>query len=167
MVQCHIYLERKLWKGIGNGSYTKHANNKSFFYNTCRRDVHELHRYLSQDQFNTLSKFVKEVWRNAVREGKISTELVTTLFDSYMKNPDFNQWHVNTGGLIGYNPTQQPTERAMEKIKGTKKFTGLLDIGLNMRTMIEVELPKMIVNVSTTCMGVESHTCLQEEHVVL
>jgi len=39
----------------------------------------------------------------------------------------------------------------MEKVKGTKSFLGLFNIGQNMGTMIEVELPKMIVNVSTTC----------------
>ena len=43
----------------------------------------------------------------------------------------------------------------------------MMNIGRNMGTMIEVELPKMIVNVSTTCIGVESHTCLQEEKVVI
>jgi len=167
MVQCHIHLERKLWKGKGNGAYTKHADDKSFFYDTCRRDVHQLHHCLSQQQFDTLSKFVMEGWRHAVRQGKISKELATTLFDSYIKDPDFNQWYVSTGGLTGYDPTQQPTERAMEHMKGTKTFPGLLNTGRNMGTMIEVELPKMIVNVSTTCMGVESHTCLQEEKVIL
>ena len=160
-------LERKLWKRKGNGGYTKHAINKSFFYNTCRRDVHQLHHCLSQEQFDTLAQLVKEAWRQAVREGKITKELVITLFDSYMTDPDFNQWYVNTGGLTGNDPTQQPTERAMEKIKGTKSCPGLLNTGLNMGTMIEVELPKMIVNMSTTCMGVESHTCLQEATVVL
>mmetsp|Transcript_43398 Transcript_43398/g.44086 ORF Transcript_43398/g.44086 Transcript_43398/m.44086 type:complete len:90 (+) Transcript_43398:1068-1337(+) len=84
-------------------------------------------------------------------ERKISKELVTTLFDVYMKDPDFNQWHVNTDSLTGYDPNQQPTERGMEKIKGTNKFKGLLNIGLNMGTMIEVEFPKIIVNLSTTC----------------
>ena len=59
MVQCHIHLERKLWKGKGNGGYTKYAVDKSFFYNTCRRDVHDLHHCLSQQQFDTLAKFVK------------------------------------------------------------------------------------------------------------
>ena len=48
MVQCHTHLERKLWKGKGTGGYTKHAINKSFFYNTCQRDVHALHHCLSQ-----------------------------------------------------------------------------------------------------------------------
>ena len=167
MVQCHIHLERKLWKGKGNGAYAKHANDKSYFYNTCRKDVNLLHHCLAQPQVDTLSTFVTEAWRHAVRERKISKELVTTLSDSYMNDPDFNQWHVNTGGLTGYDPTQQPTERHMEKIKGTKTFPGLLNIGLNMGAMIEVELPKMIVNVSTTCMGVESHTCLQEDSVIL
>jgi len=33
--------------------------------------------------------------------------------------------------------------------------------------MIEVELPKLIMNASTTYMGVESLICLQEENVVL
>ena len=60
---------------------------------------------------------------------------------------------MNTGDLTGNNPTQQPTEG--------------VNTGLNMGTMIEVELPKVIVNISTTCMGVESHTCLQEAMVVL
>ena len=122
---------------------------------------------MSQQQFDTLTKFVKDAWRQAVKEGKITKDLVITLFDSYIKDPDFNQWYVSTGGLTGNDPTQQPTERAMEKIKGTKGFPGMMNIGRNMGTMIEVELPKMIVNVSTTCMGVESHTCLQEETVVL
>ena len=84
-----------------------------------------------------------------------------------MNNPTFNQWHVNCGGLCGYDPSNQATERAMEKYKGTKKFKGLMNIGHNMGSMIQVELPKFIVNVSTTCMGVESRTCLQEEAVVL
>ena len=75
-------------------------------------------------------------------------------------DPDFNQWYVSTGGLTGNDPTQQPTERVMEKDKGTKGFPGMLNVGRNRGTMIEVELPKMIVNVSTTCMGVESHTWL-------
>ena len=48
MVQCHIHLERKLWKGKRNSGYTNYTVNKSFFYNTCRRDVHALHHCLSQ-----------------------------------------------------------------------------------------------------------------------
>ena len=101
MVQCHIHLERKLWKGKGNGGYTKYAVDKSFFYNNCRRDVHDLHHCLSQQQFDTLAKFVKEAWRQAVKEGKIKIELVNTLFDSYIKDPDFNQWYVSTWRFDG------------------------------------------------------------------
>ena len=64
MVQCHIHLERKLWKGKGNGGYTKYVVDKSFFHNTCRRYVHDLHHCLSQQQFDTLSK---------VCEGRLET----------------------------------------------------------------------------------------------
>ena len=93
---------------------------------------------MSQEQFDTLTQLVKEAWRQAVREDKTTKELITTLFDSYTTDPDFNQWYVNTGGLTENDPTQQPTERAMGKIKGTKSCPGLLNTGLNMGTMIEV-----------------------------
>ena len=110
---------------------------------------------------------MNDAWRQPVKEGKITKELVTTLFDLYIKDPHFNQWYVSMGGLSGNDPTQQSTERAMEKVKGIESLQGMLNIERNMGTMIEVELLKMIVNVSTTCMGVENHTFLQEEKVVL
>ena len=52
-------------------------------------------------------------------------------------------------------------------MKGSKKCKGLMNIGHNVGTMIQVEFPKLIVNMLTTCMGVESHACLQQEEIVL
>ena len=48
-------------------------------------------------------------------------------------------------------------------MKGTTKFKGLMSIGHNVGTMIQIEFLKFIVNVFTASMGVESMTSLQEE----
>ena len=42
-----------------------------------------------------------------------------------------------------------------------------MNIGHNIGTMILTKSPKLIFNVSTTSIRVESHTCLQEEDLVL
>ena len=166
-VQCHVHIERKFWKGKGNGGYLHYAIDKSYFYNTCRIDVNQLHHCLSQKQFDTYAKFVKEAWRAAVKDGKIESGLFRNFFSNYINNPTFAQWFVSCGGVCGYDPTSQPTERSMLMMKGTKKCKGLMSIGHNVGTMIQVEFPKFIVNVSTTLMGVESKTSLQEEDIIL
>ena len=101
-----------------------------------------------------------------MKDGKIVSELFRVYFANYINNPTFDQWFVSFGGLFGYDPTNQPTERAMLMLKGTKKCKGLMSIGYNIGTMLQVEFPKFIVNVSITCIGVESTTSLQEEDII-
>ena len=102
-----------------------------------------------------------------MKDGKIESGLFRVFFANYINNPTFTQWFVSCGGLCGYDPTNQPTERAILMMKGTKKYKGLMIIGNNVGTMLQVEFPKFIANVSTTCIGVESVTSLQEEDIIL
>ena len=154
-------------KGKGNGNYLKYAIDQTYFYHICQTDVNELHRCLTQKQFNTYAKLVQEAWTQGVKQNKIKKDLVDVFFSSYINNPVFNQWYVSSGGICGYDPSNQATERSMEKIKGTSKCQGLMKIGQNMGTMIQSELPKMIYNFSTMGIGVVSCTQLQEEAIVL
>ena len=72
-LQCHVHIERKFWKGEGNGGYLHYAIDKSYFYNTSRIDVNQLHHCLSQKQFDIYAEFVKEAWQAAVKDGKIES----------------------------------------------------------------------------------------------
>ena len=54
-------------------------------------DVNQLHHCLSQKQFDTYAKFVREAWRVAVKEHKIKGDLFRVFFNSYINNPTFDQ----------------------------------------------------------------------------
>ena len=165
-LQCHVHIEQKFWKDKGNGGYLHYAIDKSYFYNTCRIGENKLHHCLSQEQFDAYAKLVKEAQRAIVKDGKIKYGLFFVFFANYINNPAFVQWFVNCGGVCGYDPTSQPTERAMDMMKGTKKYKGLMSIGHDVGTMIQVEFPKFIVNVSKTSIGVKNMTSLQEEDII-
>ena len=56
-------------KVMGGTSNMQSTN--PFFYDTCMVDLNQLHHCLSQKQFDTYAKFVREAWRVAVKEHKI------------------------------------------------------------------------------------------------
>ena len=64
-------------------------------------------------------------------------------------------------------PDNNPTERFMEIVKGTKRCQGLLRIGYDVGTMFSKELPDFIYLLVQDKIGVESHKyLLQQEHIL-
>ena len=61
------------------------------FTKPCRIDVNQLYHCLSQTQFDTYAKFVKEAWGAAVKDGKIESGLFRMFFANYINNPTFAQ----------------------------------------------------------------------------
>ena len=61
-LQYHVYIEHKFWKGKENRGYLYYAISKTYFYNTCMINISQLHHCLSQKQFDTFGKYVKEAW---------------------------------------------------------------------------------------------------------
>ena len=158
--QCATHIQRKLWKGVGNGAYSKYVIDKPFLNDTARIDVNNLYHCITQKQFSKYAELVKEGWTDAQKKGLINSRLVPVFFGSYITNNRYNQWSVNCSGVHGYDPTNQATERSMETIKGTATCEGYMKIGYGVGTMIKTELPKMIYKLSMLHVGVESKTCL-------
>jgi hypothetical protein len=160
--QCSTHILRKFRTGKGNGDYVKHVTRHTHFLrNVGLDDCRNLSLCLTDLQFKTYSDFVYDAW---VAEGE--RKLANIFFRSYVNNPNFNNWHVACSGIQGYNPDNNPTERFMECIKGTRKFDGYMRIGYDVGTMIQRELPTMIYKCSQDRIGVESYTYLQQEEII-
>ena len=64
-------------------------------------------------------------------------------------------------------PDNNPTERFIETVKGTKRCQGLLRIGYDVGTMFSKELPDFIDLLAQDKIGEESHKyLLQQEHIL-
>jgi hypothetical protein len=160
--QCSTHILRKFRSGKGNGDYAKHVtNNTQFLRNVGLDDCRNLSLCLSDLHFKKYSSFVYDA---CLAEGQI--KLAKTFFRSYINDPKFNNWHVACSGINGYNPDNNPTERFMEAIKGTRKFQGYMSIGYDVGTMIQRELPTMIYKCSQDRIGMESHNSLQQEDII-
>ena len=63
--QCAVHIQRKLWKGVGNGAYSKYIIDKPFLNDTARIDVNNLYHCITQKQFSKYAEVVKEGWTDA------------------------------------------------------------------------------------------------------
>ena len=135
MTQCNTHIQQKLWKGKGNGSYQLFVLKKEYL-SVARTDLKNLYNCVTKAQFVKYTKLMKFGWSTASRKGTISPQLIVTFFKVYIDNPLNSNWSVSSGGLFGYNPSNQATERSMESIKGSKDFEGYMLIKHSIGTML-------------------------------
>ena len=138
--------------GKGNGAYSKHVNTKGFLADTAIHDVRNLTNCVNDPISETYQKFVKKAWVAANE-----TPLWTTFSGSYIDDEDFSNYHAGSSGIAGLTPDNNPTERFMEIVKGTKRCRGLLRIGYDVGTMFSKELPDFIYLLAQVKIGVVGH----------
>jgi hypothetical protein len=144
-LQCYTHIIRKFMspdKRKGNGGYAKHlcnTRNRKFLFDVAYKDVANLHRCKTMEQFLRYGELMEEAW---VANGE--EEMANTFTKVYIDNEQYCHWRYNSSGIPGCVADNQPLESHQGCQKGGPNRSGLLATGSSMGVLLRQELPKLI-----------------------